>query len=116
MAQNKDSLLVYTVEMDSLYIAVSKYDYILVFDAYMCKDCISPKTQKKKKILLIPLDNDLTSGGRLHTKLSLKMNYPVSDCYFLNDMEKKRAIIQKYPKNQLIKISGDMNVAAKNNL
>jgi len=90
--------------MDSLYISVLNYDYILVFDAYMCKDCISPKIQKKKKILLISLDNDLMYEGRQYTKLNLKMNYPISDCYFLNDMEKKRAIIQKYPKNQLIEI------------
>ena len=101
-AQSKDSLLVYTVKMDSLHIAVSDYDYVLVFDAYLCKDCISPKVQKKKKILLLPLHNDATYESRLHTKLSLKQTYPVSDCYFLGNQEEKLAIVQRYQKNKLI--------------
>ena len=90
--------------MDSLYIAVSDYDYILVFDAYLCKSCISPQIQQKKKILLIPLDNDLTYDARLYTKLSLKRDYTISDCYFLNSTEKKLAIVKRYPKNQLVAI------------
>jgi hypothetical protein len=90
--------------MDSLYIAVSDYDYVLVFDAYMCKSCIPPKTQQKKKILLIPLDNDASYENRLHTKLSLKRDYPISDCYFLSNIAEKSAIVQKYKKNQLIEI------------
>jgi len=104
MAQSKDSLLVYTTKMDSLYIDVSNYDYVLVFDMYVCKDCIFPKVRQKKKILLIPLVNDLTYEGRIATKLTLKRDYPASDCYFLNSEEKKKAIIQKFPKNQLIKV------------
>jgi len=105
MAQNKDSLLVYTTKMDSLYIDVSKYDYVLVFDMYVCKDCVSPKIAKKGKILLIPLDNDVTYEGRVSTKLHLKRDYPASDCYFLNRKEQKSEILKKYPKNQLIKIA-----------
>lgn len=105
MAQSKDSLLAYTTKMDSLYIAVSDYDYILVFDAYLCNDCVSPKIKKKKKILLIPLHNDATYENRIHTKLELKRDYPASDCYFLNSKEEKSAIILKYPKNQLIQIN-----------
>ena len=101
MGQSKDSLLVYTVEMDSLSVAISNYDYILVFDIYLCKDCVSSKIKKKKKILLIPLDNDVTYEGRLHTKLYLKRDYPASDCYFLKE---KLAIVQKYQKNQLIEV------------
>ena len=104
MAQSKDSLLVYTTKMDSLYIDVSNYDYILVFDAYLCKDCVSPKVKKKKKILLIPLDNDLTYESRVGTKLHLKRDYPASDCYFLVSSEKKKAILQSYQKNQIFKI------------
>ena len=105
MAQSKDSLLVYSVKMDSLYVAVSNYNYVLVFDVYMCKNCISPKIAKKKKILLIPLDNDATYESRLHTKLTLKRDYPASDCYFLDSSEKKKAIIQDYKKNELIEIT-----------
>jgi hypothetical protein len=105
MAQSKDSLLVYTAKMDSLCISVADYDYILVFDVYLCKDCVSPKIKQKKKILLIPLDNDVTYENRLSTKLSLKRDYPVSDCYFFNSEDKKKAIVQKYTKNQLIKIT-----------
>ena len=104
MAQSKDSLLVYTTKMDSLYVDVSKYDYVLVFDMYVCKDCVSPKIKQKKKILLIPLDNDASYENRLNTKLSLKRDYPASDCYFLDSAEKKKAIVQRYPKNQLIKV------------
>jgi len=104
MAQNKDSLLVNTTKMDSLYISISNYDYVLVFDVYLCKDCVSPKIKQKKKILLISLDNDVTYEGRVSTKLTLKRDYPTSDCYFLNNEEKKNAIIQKFPKNQLIKV------------
>ena len=101
-AQSKDSLLVYTTKMDSLYIDVSNYDYILVFDMYVCENCISPKIKQKKKILLIPLDNDAGYENRIGTKLRLKRDYPASDCYFL-DSAKKYAILQKYPKNKLIK-------------
>jgi len=104
MAQSKDSLLVYTIKMDSLHIAVSNYDYVLVFDMYLCKDCIAPKIKQKKKILLIPLDNDLTYESRVKTKLYLKRDYPVSDCYFLDSAEKKKAILRKYQKNQLVKV------------
>ena len=104
LAQNKDTLQVYTVKMDSLDIAVAGYDYILVFDMYLCKDCVSPKIKQKKKILLIPLDNDATYENRLNTKLSLKRDYPASDCYFLDSEDKKKEIIRKYQKNQLIKI------------
>lgn len=104
MAQNKDSLLVYTVEMDSLSIAVLKYDYVLVFDFLLCKDCVSPKVKNKKKILLIPLDNDLTYDSRLYTKLYLKRDYPASDCYFLKNTAEKLAIVQMYKKNQLIEV------------
>jgi hypothetical protein len=100
-AQSKESLLVYTEKMDSLYIDVSKYDYILVFDIYVCQYCISPKI-KGKKILLIPLDNDATFEIRIHQKLTLKRDYPKSDCYFLNSEEKKLAIVQNYQKNQLV--------------
>ncbi len=104
MAQNKDSLLVYTTKMDSLYVDISKYEYILVFDMYLCGDCVLPKIKKKKKILLIPLDNDATHDNRIHTKLELKRDYPASDCYFLNNEDKKKIMIQKYQKNQIIKI------------
>ena len=105
MAQSKDSLLVYTIKMDSLYIAVSNFDYILVFDVYLCKDCISPTVKRKKKILLIPLDNDLSYENRVHTKLKLKKDYPISDCYFLSNKEEKLAMMKKHQKNQLIEIS-----------
>lgn len=104
MAQSKDSLLVYTAKMDSLYIAVSNYDYILVFDVYLCKDCILPKVKRKKKILLLPLENDLSYENRVHTKLELKRDYPVSDCYFLSNEEEKSAMVRKYTKNKLIEI------------
>lgn len=104
-AQNKDSLLVYTEELDSLSISVSEYDYILVFDIYMCKDCVSSKIKEKKKIVLIPLDNDVMYENRIRTKLELKRDYPASDCYFLSNKEEKLAIIKKYQKNQLIKIN-----------
>ena len=104
-AQTKDSVVVYTVEMDSLYVGVSNYDYILVFDMYLCKDCVSPKIKEKKKILLIPLDNDVAYENRIHTKLSMKRDYPASDCYFLSNKEEKLAIIKKYQKNQLIEIN-----------
>jgi len=90
--------------MDSLHIAVASYDYILVFDIYVCKNCISPKIAQKKKILLIPLDNDLTYENRLHTKLCLKRDYPSSECYFLHNTAEKLAIVQKYKKNQLIQV------------
>ena len=103
MAQSKDSLLVYTVTMDSSYVDILKYEYILVFDIYSCKDCVSPKIQKKKKILLIPLDNDLTYEARLHTKLNLKRDYPASDCYFLSTEVQKLAIVKKYKRNQLFR-------------
>lgn len=109
IAQNKDSLLVYTTKMDSLYIAVSDYDFVLVFDVYLCKDCVSPKIKQKKKILLIPLDNDATYESRISTKLYLKRDYPASDCYFLDSQGKKLAIVQKYPKNQLIKAKTERN-------
>ncbi len=106
MAQNKDdSLLVYTAKMDSLYIDISNYDYILVFDIYFCKSCILGKIKQKKRILLIPLDNDLTYENRIHTTLELKRDYPVSDCYFLDSMEKKLTIVQTYHKNQIVKIN-----------
>ena len=103
-AQNNIPVLVYTVEMDSLHVNVSDYDYILVFDVYLCKDCVSSKIKQKKKILLIPIDNDSSYEIRLQTKLRLKRDYPASDCYFLDSSEKKKAIIQKYPKNQIVKV------------
>lgn len=103
LAQSKDSLLVYTTKMDSLYIDISKYEYILVFDMYMCKSCILPKI-KKKKIVLIPLDNDVTYDNRIHIKLELKRDYPASACYFLSSIAEKKAIVQLYAKNQIIKI------------
>ena len=90
--------------MDSLHIAVSSYDYVLVFDIYLCKDCVSPKIAKKKKILLIPLDNDITYENRFQTKLELKRDYPASDCYFLNSTEKKLAIVQHYKRNEIVEI------------
>lgn len=102
-AHSKDTLLVYTEEMDSLCINISKYDYILVFDMYLCKSCILPKI-KKKKILLIPLDNDVTYDNRIHAKLTLKRDYPASKCYFLCTMAEKKAIVQLYARNQIIKI------------
>jgi hypothetical protein len=91
--------------MDSLYIDISDYDYILLFDAYLCKSCVSQKIKKKKKILLIPLDNDLTYETRLQMKLYLKRDYPASDCYFLNNIGKKSAMIRQYSKNQIIEIN-----------
>jgi hypothetical protein len=108
LAQNNNSLLLYTVEMDSLYVNTVDYDCVLVFDAYLCKDCILKNVKQKKKILLIPLDNDLTYETRIQTKLKLKRDYPISNCYFLNSIEKKSAIVQNYPKNQIIKINPTM--------
>lgn len=90
--------------MDSLHICISNYDYVLVFDIYLCKHCISPK-QQRKKILLISLDNDATYETRIHTKLELKRDYPASDCYFLGNKAEKLAIVKKYTKNQLIEIN-----------
>jgi hypothetical protein len=105
MAQSKDSLLVYTSKKDSLYIDISKYDYILLFDSYLCKNCISQKIKQRKKILLIPLDNDLTYESRIQMKLHLKKDYPISDCYFLDSAEKKSAIVRQYRRNQIIKLN-----------
>jgi hypothetical protein len=91
--------------MESLYIDISNYDYILLFDAYLCKGCISPKIKQKKKILLLPLDNDLTYETRIQMKLYLKRDYPVSDCYFLDSTEKKSEIIQQYHRNKITEIN-----------
>jgi len=105
IAQSNDSLLVYTTKMDSLYIDISKYDYVLVF---MCESCMRPipkKIKQKSKILLIPLVNDITYKGRVQTKLYLKRDYPASDCYFLDCEEKKRVIVQRFPKNELVKVN-----------
>ena len=113
MAQNKDSLLVYTTKIDSLYIVVSNYDYVLVFDAYLCKDCVSQKIKQKKKILLIPLDNDVTYENRVATRLHLKRDYPASDCYFFDSAEKKKAILQRFPKNELIKVNKNLLLYSK---
>jgi len=104
LAQSKDSLLVYTTKMDSLYIDVSTYDYVWVFVCSSCMQPLSPKMMKKSKILFIPLTNDATYEGRVQTKLYLKRDYPASDCYFLDSEDKKKEIIRKYPKNQLIKV------------
>jgi uncharacterized protein YuzE len=104
MAQNNNNLLVYTTKMDSLYIDISSYEYVLVFDIYSCNDCVSPKVKKKGKILLIPLNNDAIYENRLQTTLELKRDYPASDCYFLSSKEEKSNILLKYSKNQLIQI------------
>lgn len=84
---------------DSVNVSLQDYDYILIFDRYVCTHCISNKIKKHKKVLLIPLDNDDTRNTRIYTQQELKFIYPRSQAYFTRNAKQKILLKQLAPIN-----------------
>ncbi len=90
-------------EGDTVNICLQEYDYILIFDRYVCTHCISNKIKKHKKVLLIPLENDDTKYTRMFTRQELKYLYPRSQAFFTRNVQQKILLRQLVPINCPIK-------------
>lgn len=105
MAQSSlgSNITLMNAEGDTVNICLQDYEYILIFDRYVCTHCISNKIKKHKKVLLVPLDNDDTKYTRLYIQQELKHSYPRSQAFFTRNDRQKMLLRQLVPVNCPIK-------------